>query len=145
MAVAVGDRLLMRANSPDKKLVNGAVLTVASVGKDGRIATVEGPTIPAEFRAFSHGYVVTSHKAQGRTNDVVVGAMAQANAQTFYVTASRGRKECALYTPDKAALAERLPRSGERRAASMRSRPNVVTKRKISPPASWSGRKLGWK
>ncbi len=43
--------------------------------------------------------------------------MAQANAQTFYVTASRGRKECALYTPDKAALAERLPRPGERRAA----------------------------
>ena len=117
MAVAVGDKLLMRANSPDKKLVNGAVLTVASVGKDGRIATVEGPTIPPEFRAFSHGYVVTSHKAQGRTHDVVVGAMAQANAQTFYVTASRGRKECALYTPDKAVLAERLPRSGERRAA----------------------------
>ena len=60
---------------------------------------------------------MTSHKAQGRTHDVVVGAMAQANAQTFYVTASRGRKECALYTPDKAMLAERLPRSGERRAA----------------------------
>ena len=117
MAVAVGDRLLIRANSQDKKLVNGAVLTVAGVGKDGKIATVEGPTIPAEFRAFAHGYVVTSHKAQGRTHDVVVGAMAQANAQTFYVTASRGRKECALYTPDKAMLAERLPRSGERRAA----------------------------
>lgn len=117
MAVAVGDKLLIRANSLDKKLVNGAVLTVAIVGKDGRIATAEGLTIPAEFRAFSHGYVVTSHKAQGRTHDVVVGAMAQANAQTFYVTASRGRKECALYTPDKAMLAERLPRSGERRAA----------------------------
>ena len=72
--------------------------------------------MPADFRRWCHGYVVTSHKAQGWTADHVVIAAESFTSKGAYVACSRGRKSCVVHTPDKAHLIERLP-EGNRRAA----------------------------
>ncbi len=73
--------------------MNGEVLTCASIQSDGSIQTREGKVLPPTFRDFCHGYVVTSHKSQGRTHDHVVVAAQQLDAKAAYVACSRGRHQ----------------------------------------------------
>ena len=113
--IASGDKVLVRANDRNLGLINGQVLTVDGISPDGAIKTKEGHSIPAQFRQWCHGYVVTSHKAQGRTADHVVVAAETLTAKGAYVACSRGRQSCLLHTPDKLRLMERLP-EGDRRA-----------------------------
>ena len=108
--------VLIRANDKRLGLINGQALTISSIASDGTLQTKEGKGVPAEFRQWCHGYVVTSHKAQGWTADHVVVAAEQLTAKGAYVACSRGRKSCVVHTPDKARLIERLP-EGNRRAA----------------------------
>ena len=115
--LAVGDKILLRANRRKSGLINGNVLTVAAFGPDGSIQTVEGKTLPADYRHFTHGYAITSHKSQGRTTDHIVVAAARLDAKAAYVACSRGRKGCTVFTPDRAELFAGLPRSAERAAA----------------------------
>jgi ATP-dependent exoDNAse (exonuclease V) alpha subunit len=72
--------------------------------------------VPATFKQWTHGYVVTSHKAQGRTCERVVVAAARLDSKSSYVACSRGRESCSVHTPDKAALMAHLP-EGNRKAA----------------------------
>jgi hypothetical protein len=72
--------------------------------------------VPADFRQWCHGYVVTSHKAQGWTADHVVVAAERFTSKGAYVACSRGRRSCTVHTPDKARKMERFP-EGNRRAA----------------------------
>ena len=72
--------------------------------------------VPPAFKQWTHGYVVTSHKAQGRTCERVVVAAARLDAKSSYVSCSRGRELCSVHTPDKAALMSHLP-EGNRKAA----------------------------
>jgi hypothetical protein len=72
--------------------------------------------VPPTFQRWTHGYVVTSHKAQGRTCERVVVAAARLDAKSSYVACSRGRELCSVHTPDKAALMAHLP-EGNRLAA----------------------------
>ena len=69
------------------------------------------------FRQFAHGYVVTSHKAQGRTARHVIVAAERLDAKSAYVGCSRGRESCDVFTPDKDRLFDGLPFDGNRRAA----------------------------
>jgi conjugative relaxase-like TrwC/TraI family protein len=114
--LAAGDKILLRVNDKKAGLVNGDVLTVKSIAVNGRIETAEGKTLSASYRHFTHGYVVTSHKSQGRTADKVVVAAARLDCKAAYVACSRGRQSCAVFTPDKASLFAGLPRSADRRA-----------------------------
>ena len=114
--VSPGDKILIRANDKRLGLTNGHVLTVSSIAPDGALQTKEGQGVPADFRLWCHGYVVTSHKAQGWTTDHVVIAAESFTSKGAYVACSRGRKSCLVHTPDKARLIERLP-EGNRRAA----------------------------
>jgi hypothetical protein len=114
--VAAGDKLLVRANRKRAGLINGQVLTVDRIEGDGTIMTREGVQIPSGFCQWCHGYVVTSHKSQGRTHKHVIVAAEWLDAKSAYVACSRGKISCAIHTPDKAALLERLP-EGTRRAA----------------------------
>jgi hypothetical protein len=114
--IATGDKVLVRANRKKLGLNNGQVLTVRGIDADGALLTREGPTIPATFHQWCHGYVVTSHKAQGRTCEHVVVAAERLDAKATYVACSRGRKSCSVHTPDKQRLIERL-QDGTRRAA----------------------------
>ena len=115
--VAVGDQILLRANRKKAGLINGNVLTVAALSPDGSIHTVEGKTLPADYRHFTHGYAITSHKSQGRTTDHVVVAAQHLDAKAAYVACSRGRKSCTVFTPDRTELFAGLPRSANRAAA----------------------------
>ena len=81
--VSPGDKILIRANDKRLGLTNGQVLTVAGIAPDGALQTKEGQRVPADFRQWCHGYVVTSHKAQGWTADHVVIA-----AESLYVQRS---------------------------------------------------------
>jgi conjugative relaxase-like TrwC/TraI family protein len=111
-----GDKILVRANQKTLGLINGQVLTVSKIEADGSLHTREGVTVPSAFKQWTHGYVVTSHKAQGRTCERVVVAAARMDAKSSYVACSRGRELCSVHTPDKAALIAHLP-EGNRRAA----------------------------
>ncbi len=126
--IAENDKVLIRANDKRQGLVNGQVLTVSKVEPDGGLQTKEGIVVPREFRQWCHGYVVTSHKAQGRTTDHVVVAAETLTAKGAYVACSRGRQSCVIHTPDKIRLMERLP-EGDRKAA-LDVKPNMVI-----PPA----------
>ena len=115
--LAGGDKILLRANDKKRGLVNGDVLTVSRVLADGVLETQEGKLIPVDYRHLSHGYVVTSHKSQGRTADHIVVAAARLDGRSAYVACTRGRQSCAVFAPDKASLFAGLPRAAERLAA----------------------------
>jgi conjugative relaxase-like TrwC/TraI family protein len=117
LEVCVGDKILIRRNDRQVGLVNGQVLAVKRLCPDGEIDTHEGPRIPPGFRHFSHGYVVTSHKSQGRTHDKVIIAAEQLDTKAAYVACSRGRQEATVFTPDKEHLMTALKRLSDRLAA----------------------------
>lgn len=122
--LAVGDRVLVRQNHRAAGLINGEVLTLItrdapSGAWQARDAAGRTKTIPAEFRAFAHGYAVTSHKAQGRTCDEVIVCAARLDAKATYVAFSRARERATGYTPDKAALFDTLPATNRPRVAAV--------------------------
>ena len=77
----------------------------------------EGAVIGPQFRHFCHGYVVTSHKSQGRTHTSVILAAEEVDAKAAYVACSRGRERCSVFVPDLTHFFKWLPRSGDRTAA----------------------------
>jgi conjugative relaxase-like TrwC/TraI family protein len=116
LEIAVGDKLLVRANDRAKWLINGEVVDVAKIDH-GVVTTLDGRKIDTgRFRLLDHGFAVTSHKSQSKTADHVVVAAERLDAKAAYVACSRGRLSCSLHTPDKASLFDRLP-SGDRTAA----------------------------
>ena len=135
--VTPGDKILIRANDKPLGLTNGQVLTISSIEPDGSLQTKEGQRVPADFWQWCHGYVVTSHKAQGWTADHVIIAAESFTSKGAYVACSRGRRSCVVHTPDKARLIERLP-EGNRRAAL-----DVLSE--MRPNASILNRVRAWK
>ena len=121
--LAPGDRVLIRQNHRAAGLVNGTVLTLESRQPSGAWRARDGAgvekEIPADFRAFTHGYAVTSHKSQGRTCDEVIVCAARLDAKAAYVAFSRARRQAAGYTPDKAALFAALPDTNRPRQAAL--------------------------
>lgn len=120
LKVASGDRLLLQANWR-KKFVNGELVEVKAFSGDS-IVLADGRVIPADYRTFTHGYAVTSHAAQGKTADeVLVVASSRSlpaiNQQQFYVSISRGRDSCRIFTDDKDLLRSHVTRSSARIAA----------------------------
>ncbi len=106
LAVAPGERLLVRANFAPGHLKNGDIVTVKEVKEDGSLALQDGRTIPPHFRQFTHGYASTSHSAQSKTVDhgiLVLGdkSYQAANLQQAYVSNSRFRETQTIFTTDK--------------------------------------------
>lgn len=121
IAVAPGDQILLQANRVKDGLVNGQVATIKTV-KGGKITLDDGRALPADYRQFSHGYCVTSHASQSRTVDAVFLVASSRSAaaihrEQFYVSISRGRQECRIFTDDKEVLRTRIQRSTQRQAA----------------------------
>jgi len=119
--IAEGDKILIRRNHKPAGLINGAVLTVDGINTDGSMDTRDKDGkkfhIPADYRHFSHGYVVTSYKSQGRTCDHEVIAAERLDAKSAYVACSRGRKSINVFTPDKENLFRNLGTPVDRTAA----------------------------
>jgi conjugative relaxase-like TrwC/TraI family protein len=118
--LAQGDQLQIKANrrmAAGKMVTNGELVTVKSVGEDGRIYLADGRTLDASFREFLPGYAVTSYGSQGKTVDYVLFSDSAVRTATdrrqWYVTISRGRRGIRIFTPDKDQLRENVIRSGD--------------------------------
>jgi conjugative relaxase-like TrwC/TraI family protein len=120
LKIAAGDKLLLQANWR-KKFINGELVEAKSVQGDSILLT-DGRIIPSDYRTFTHGYAVTSHAAQGKTVDEVLvvassRSLAAINQQQFYVSISRGRERCQVFTDDKDLLRSHVTHSNARIAA----------------------------
>ena len=123
MKVAAGDKLLLQANAVAvrKHFVNGELVEVKAIQGDS-VLLADGRVIPENYRTFTHGYAVTSHAAQGKTVDeVLVVASSRSlpaiNQEQFYVSISRGRERCQIFTDDSDLLRSHVTRSSARLAA----------------------------
>jgi hypothetical protein len=121
IAVAPGDLILLQANRTKLGLLNGQVGTVQTVIK-GKITLADGRVLPSDYRQFAHGYCVTSHAAQSRTVDAVFLVASSRSAlaihrEQFYVSISRARQLCRVFTDDKILLRDRITRTTKRQAA----------------------------
>jgi len=123
LKVAAGDKLLLQANAVAvrKHFVNGELVEVKAIQGDS-VLLADGRVIPADYRTFTHGYAVTSHAAQGKTVDeVLVVASSRSlpaiNQEQFYVSISRGRERCQIFTDDSDLLRSHVTRSSARLAA----------------------------
>jgi ATP-dependent exoDNAse (exonuclease V) alpha subunit len=120
LKMAAGDKLLLQSNW-QKRFVNGELVEVRTIQGDSVVLT-DGRVIPANYRTFTHGYAITSHAAQGKTVDeVLVVASSRSlpaiNQQQFYVSISRGREACRVFTDDAEMLRSHVTRSSARLAA----------------------------
>ena len=120
LKVAVGDKLLLQANW-QKKFVNGELVEVKAIQGDS-VVLADGRVIPENYRTFTHGYAVTSHAAQGKTvAEVLLVASSRSlpaiNQEQFYVSISRGRERCQIFTDDSDLLRSHVTDSSARLAA----------------------------
>ena len=120
LKVAAGDKLLLQANR-QKKFINGELVEVRAIQSDSILLT-DGRTIPDDYRTFTHGYAVTSHAAQGKTVDEVLlvassRSLPAVHQEQFYVSISRGRERCQIFTDDSDLLRSHVTRSSARLAA----------------------------
>jgi conjugative relaxase-like TrwC/TraI family protein len=120
LRVAVGDKLLLQSNWK-KRFVNGELVEVKAVQGDS-VVLADGRVIPENYRTFTHGYAVTSHAAQGKTVDEVLvvassRSLPAVHQQQFYVSISRGRERCQIFTDDSDLLRSHITHSSARLAA----------------------------
>jgi conjugative relaxase-like TrwC/TraI family protein len=123
LRVAAGDKLLLQANAVAvrKHFINGELVEVRAIQGDS-VLLADGRVIPADYRTFTHGYAVTSHAAQGKTVDEVLlvassRSLPAINQEQFYVSISRGRERCQIFTDDSELLRSHVTRSSARLAA----------------------------
>ncbi len=120
--LAVGDRLLVRANLPAAGLRNGDLVEVMAIGKDDGITCRDGRILPGWFREFSHGYATTSHAAQGKTVDrgillMAAEGIAAGNLKQAYVSNSRFRESQMIFTSDEQGARDAMMRPADRKLA----------------------------
>jgi ATP-dependent exoDNAse (exonuclease V) alpha subunit len=121
LKVAAGDKLLLQANTAGKHFINGELVEVRTIQGDA-VVLADGRVIPENYRTFTHGHAVTSHAAQGKTVDEVLlvassRSLPAINQQQFYVSISRGRERCQVFTDDCELLRSHVTHSSERLAA----------------------------
>ncbi len=134
LSIAAGDRLLLQANAGRKRFINGELVEVQAIQGDSMLLA-DGRLIPAGYRTFTHGYAITSHAAQGKTVDEVLvvassRSLPAVHRQQFYVSISRGRERCQVFTDDVEQLRSHITHSRERLAA-VEAVPHVYRQRFI--------------
>lgn len=120
--VAPGEKLLIRANFYESKLINGEIVEIKKHLSDGSIQLKDGRTIPVTFKQFTYGYANTSHAAQGKTVDrgiLIMGekAIQAGELRQGYVSNSRFTHSQAIYTTDLKAAKEAMGTEKERKLA----------------------------
>jgi conjugative relaxase-like TrwC/TraI family protein len=121
LKIAAGDKLLLQANASRKRFINGELVEVLAIQGDS-VVLADGRVIPQNYRTFTHGYAVTSHAAQGKTVDEVLlvassRSLPAINQEQFYVSISRGRERCQIFTDDSDLLRSHVTHSSARLAA----------------------------
>ncbi len=132
LKVAVGDRLLLQANAARKQFINGELVEVKAI-QGSALVLADGRVISENYRTFTHGYAVTSHAAQGKTVDEVLvvassRSLPAVSQEQFYVSISRGRDTCRVFTDDADLLRSHVTRSGTRLAAV-----EVISQQQLQP------------
>lgn len=141
LAVAAGDRLLIRGRRDDAGFSNGDFKEVASVDPaSNRIVFTDGCELPRDFAAWTYGHALTSYRSQGSTSEeslLVLGevaAKALARRQ-FYVGNTRYRGAHAIYLSQKDEILRRLaqPELERELATEFMERSRLVVNEKIVP------------
>jgi protein-tyrosine-phosphatase len=122
IAVASGERLLIRGNLKARKIKNGDIVEIVGFDADGSIRLKDGRSLPGSFRQYTHGYATTSHAAQGKTVDrgiLILGeaGIRAANLQQAYVSNSRFRDTQTIYTMDRKAAKDAMANAFDRKLA----------------------------
>jgi hypothetical protein len=122
IAIATGERLLMKGNLKAAKVKNGDIVEVAGFDPDGSIRLKDGRILPRSFRQYTHGYATTSHAAQGRTVDrgiLILGdaGIRAADLQQAYVSNSRFRERQTIYTTNANVAKDAMATDSERKLA----------------------------
>ena len=126
LELAAGDTIRITQNgwTADKRhrLNNGAHYALADFEENGDLRLQNGWVVAQDFGHLAHGYVTTSHASQGKTVDRVFISQGSESAgaasrEQLYVSASRAKERCTIYTDDKSALLSAVKRSGVRMAA----------------------------
>jgi conjugative relaxase-like TrwC/TraI family protein len=123
--LAKGDKVRITKGGKTRegiRINNGDLFTIKGFTREGHIQLHTGRTLPADFGHIAHGYVTTSHSSQGKTVDHVFIAQSSqsvpaSSKQQFYVSISRGREQCRIYTDDKKALEQAVKQDSQRMTA----------------------------
>ena len=96
-----------------KNLHNGSTYTVKQIQDNGDLLLTNNWIVPKDYGHLDYGYCSTSHSSQGNTVDHVIIAESEqsfpaATQEQFYVSASRGRKTCKVFTDNKEALLDKV-------------------------------------
>jgi conjugative relaxase-like TrwC/TraI family protein len=124
---AEGDRIQFRAPFTEKRIANGELATIATIGDEELTVRLDsGREVSFEkekFRHLDHGYAVTSHSSQGTTVDrVLINADTQEsrvllNDRMGYVAVSRAREDAIIYTNSIEGLRDALDRRVDKEMA----------------------------
>lgn len=125
LPLAKGDRLRIAQGGKTlegTRLNNGDIFTVKGFTKQGDIRLHTGKTLSKDYANLSQGFVTTSHSAQGSTvQEVFIAQSSQSipatTQQQFYVSISRAKERCRIYTDDKKSLEQAVKRDGQRMSA----------------------------
>ena len=121
ITLAAGDKIRITSNGRDRsgehRLNNGSAYRVQQFTPEGDIVLSNGWVLGRDYAHLSHGYCITSNASQSITDDQVLISMgrdsqAAMNAAQFYVSASRGRSRCTIYSdlsPDELREAIQAP------------------------------------
>jgi len=112
--VLATDTLTLTVDGKPVTVRNGTVLTVMGAGPDGGAALTlpdgrVGLTDPRHAVPLAYGWARTVHRSQGSTVDhAIVVDDGMTGASIGYVSSSRQKSSLAIFTSDKASIADRL-------------------------------------
>lgn len=144
MSIAVGDRIVSRANSDE--LENGTALRVERIA-DGQIHARDDAGKLHKLDAnklhrIDHGYAGTGHESQGRT---AFGGFLHAEShrknlmtqQNLYVPISRATDTFTIVTDDREALAQQIERESGQKETALDHTPDISDDFQNSAPMPW--------
>ena len=142
LPVARGERLRLTAGGTAKngrRLQSGAIVTVAGFTRTGEVKLEGGAVLPSDWGHWTHGWVSTSHAAQGKTLDRVFLAQGSesfgaTSREQFYVSATRAREQVQVYCTAKHALRRAIERSEHGPSASRPGRRPCPRRNPAAPP-----------
>jgi conjugative relaxase-like TrwC/TraI family protein len=141
LAVAAGDKLLIRGREDDEGFVNGDFKEVAHVDPAAnRIVLTDGHELPPAFAAWTYGHALTSYRSQGSTSEeslLVLGEVAARSLarRQFYVGNTRYRGAHAIYVSNRDDILNRLaqPDAGRELATEFMERHRIVMSERLVP------------
>ncbi len=125
LSVSTGDLIRITGNgqtADGHRINNGQLYTIQSIKEDGTLVFNNGWHLGPDYGKLDYGYCGTSHASQGKTHDRVIIAESSASfpaasKEQFYVSVSRGRSICSIYTDDKHGLLEAVQESSDQTTA----------------------------